>query len=271
MKMLQLFMHTYPIIWTILYSLFTLLVGSVLSMLVYRLPIMLDLAENQDLTLPLSSPFNLFLPRSHCVHCKKTIPMYHNIPLLSYLLLRGRCHHCQHAIAWRYPFIEASTLILSLLAAYLFGYNLILVAVLPFIWLCIALSMIDLEHQLLPDALNYSLLWVGLLVNTQAVFCSLPNAVWTAAIAYLSLWLIIKLFYLVTGKIGMGYGDFKLFAALGAWFGWTALTPILLLACTLGIIIGSFYLWHHKKSRHQPIPFGPYLCIAGLSYLFWVY
>jgi len=268
MRTFQLFAHTYPITCLILYSLAALLVGSVLSMLIYRLPIMLMQAETQESQTPSSYPFNLFLPRSHCVRCKKTIPIYHNIPLLSYLLLGGRCHHCHHAIAWRYPLVEASTLLLSLVAVYVFGYHLILVAVLPFIWICIALTMIDIEHQLLPDTLTYSLLWLGLLVNTQTIFCSLPNAVWSAAIAYLSLWLIIKLFYLCTGKIGMGNGDFKLFAALAAWFGWTALTPILLMACMLGIIIGSLYLWHQKKNRHHAIPFGPYLCIAGLSYLF---
>lgn len=254
------FITLYPILVTILFALGALLVGSVLAMMSHRLPIML--------TQPSIKSFNFFLPRSHCVHCKKTIPFYHNIPLLSYLILRRRCSHCHRVISWRYPSIEACTLILSLLAVYLFGYHAILWVVLPFIWICIVLTVIDLEHRILPDVLTYSLLWLGLLINSQAVFCSLSTAVWGASIAYLSLWLIIQIYYLFTGKIGMGNGDFKLLAALGAWFGWTALIPILLLSCSLGIIIGSVYLWLHKKNRHHPIPFGPYLCIAGVVYLF---
>lgn len=265
MTSVQLFMHSCPITFILLYSIGMLLIGSVLSMLIYRLPIMVDQAE---LSCSPTHRFNLFLPRSHCIRCKKIIPIYHNIPLLSYILLRGRCHACHCAISWRYPLVEALTLIFSLLALYCFGCQLLLVAVLPFIWLCIALAMIDLDHQILPDPLTYSLLWLGLLINSQGIFCALSAAVWGAAIAYVSLWILIKVFYLITGKIGMGYGDFKLFAALGAWFGWSALTPILLLSCMLGIIFGSLYLWINKKNRNHPIPFGPYLCIAGMVYLF---
>lgn len=265
MNSIQAFIEAYPITCIVLYSVYALLLGSVLSMLVYRLPLMLERSTAGDDEAPAS--LNLFFPRSHCVHCKTTIPIYYNVPLLSYLLLRGRCHHCHHVISWRYPVVEALTLFLSLAALYAFGYHLILIAVLLFIALSICLSMIDLEHQLLPDNLTYSLLWIGLLVNTQTVFCSLPNAVWSAAIAYVSLWLLIKVFYLCTGKIGMGHGDFKLFAAFGAWFGWTALTPILMIACVFGIIIGSVYLRINKKNRNHPIPFGPYLCTAGLMYL----
>ncbi|PJD90798.1 MAG: prepilin peptidase [Legionella sp.] len=251
----------------IAFSCYALLIGSVLSMVIYRLPMMLKQDEHtgETGTRPI---FNLFLPRSHCTHCKKTIPFYHNIPLVSYLLLRGRCHFCQHPIAWQYPAIEALTLILSLCAVYKFGFHLDLIWVLPFIWLILCLGFIDLEHQLLPDNLTLTLLWLGLLVNTQTVFCSLPNAVWSAAGAYLSLWLLIKIFYMFTGKIGMGHGDFKLFAALGAWFGWMSLTPILLIACVLGTVIGLSYLGLTRQDRNTPMPFGPYLCIAGLCYLF---
>lgn len=268
MRSLTLFIQTYPGACILIYSLLSLMVGSLISMLTHRIPIMIEQSESTD-TPPKTTPkFNLFLPRSHCISCKKTIPFYYNIPLLSYILLKGRCHHCRNTIAWRYPLIEASTLLLSLLALYLFGASMMLVIVLPFFWLCIALVAIDLEHQLLPDMLTYSLLWLGLLINAQHVFCALSDAVWGATIAYSSLWLLIKVFYLLTGKIGMGYGDFKLFAALGAWFGWGALMPILVLACILGIIIGSVYLWLHNKTRHHPIPFGPYLCIAGISYVY---
>lgn len=261
------FIHAYPTVCIVFYSVFVLLIGSLLSMLTYRLPLILKQIEREEDndTFPV---FNLFLPRSHCVHCKKIIPLYHNLPLLSYCVLRGRCHTCQHVIPWRYPIIEASTLILSLLAWYYFDWQLILLPVLLFLWLCISLTVIDLEHQVLPDVLTYCLLWLGLLVNTQNIFCPLHTAVLGTVIAYLSLWVLIKLFYLATGKIGMGYGDFKLFSALGAWFGWMALTPILLMACVMGIILGSLYLWINKKTRQHPIPFGPYLCIAGILYLF---
>lgn len=268
MTLLQAFIHTYPIVSILLYSLAMLMIGSLLSMITYRLPLMLRQSELQDDSSDTSPVFNLFLPRSHCVHCKKVIPLHHNLPLLSYCVLRGRCHNCQHMIAWRYPGIEAVTLLLSLIALYHYDWQLLLVGVLVFLWLCICLTVIDLEHKILPDTLTYCLLWLGLLINTQNVFCSLSAAIWGAVAAYLSLWILIKLFYLATGKIGMGYGDFKLFAALGAWFGWIALTPILLLACVMGIIFGSLYLWFNKKSHQHPIPFGPYLCIAGVLYLF---
>ncbi len=260
MNAIQIIIHHYPNFSILLYCLVTLMIGSVLSMLSYRIPIMVN--EPQILG------FNLFFPRSHCVHCKKYIPFYHNIPILSFGLVRGRCHACHHPISWRYPAIEVLTLILSLVALYYFGWQSLLLAGLAFIWICIVLTTTDLEHQMLPDNLTYLLLWLGLLVNSQALFCPLSSAVWGAAVAYLTLWLLIKIFYLVTGKIGMGNGDFKLFAALGAWFGWTALTPILLLSCLLGICIGSLYLWANKKNRQHPIPFGPYLCAAGTFYLF---
>ncbi len=263
------FIHLYPISWIIIFSCYALLVGSVLSMVIYRVPMMLEHEEGRQTKT--HAIFNLFLPRSHCTQCKKTIPFRHNIPLLSYLLLRGRCHYCQHPISWRYPTVEFLTLILSLGALYKFGFQIELIWVLPFIWLTICLGFIDLEHQLLPDSLTLSLLWLGLLANSQSVFCPLPVAVWSAAGAYVSLWLLIKLFYLCTGKIGMGHGDFKLFAALGAWFGWAALTTILLMACALGTVIGLSYLkWTHQD-RNTPIPFGPYLCIAGMFYVFTSY
>lgn len=257
--------YQHPALSLLIYSIVMLLIGSVLAMIIYRLPHMIDPSHFE--AAQSFSQFNLFLPRSHCVYCKKIIPLYHNIPVLSYVFLRGHCHACQHPISWRYPLIEILTLILSWLALYLFGYQWTLLAALAFLWIGLCLTMIDLEHQILPDALNYILLWLGLLVNSQAIFCTLSAAVWGAVIAYLVLWIVIKLFYLLTGKIGMGHGDFKLFAALGAWFGWTALTPILLIACTLGIILGTLYLKLHKKNLQQPIPFGPYLCIAGMIYL----
>jgi leader peptidase (prepilin peptidase)/N-methyltransferase len=241
------------------------MIGSVLSMVVYRLPKMMDQHDH----IPTKHPvFNLFLPRSHCPHCKKTIPAWHNIPLCAYIFLWGHCAYCHNVISWRYPTIEALTLSLSLLALYCFGYHLTLLTALPFIWILICLAFIDLEHQLLPDVLTLSLLWLGLLINTNALFCPLSTAVWSAAGAYVSLWSVIKIYYLLTGKLGMGHGDFKLFAAFGAWFGWTSLTTILLIACIMGTVIGLLYLGITKQNRNTPIPFGPYLCIAGLAYLF---
>ncbi|MCR9192309.1 MAG: A24 family peptidase [Gammaproteobacteria bacterium] len=250
----------YPISSILIISVCALMVGSVLSMTIYRLPLILEQPD--------SASFNLFFPRSHCVHCKKTIPFYYNIPLFSYLYLRGRCHHCRHKISWRYPIVEILTLVLSLLAVYTYGYTFITLWVLAFVSLTLCLGFIDLEHQLLPDTLTLGLLWLGLLMNTQSVFCTLPNAVWSAAGAYLCLWVVMKLFCLITGKIGMGHGDFKLFAAFGAWFGWTALIPILLIASTLGSVIGLSYLRITKQNRNTPIPFGPFLCIGGLATLF---
>lgn len=266
---IQILHHLYPITSMLIFSCYALMMGSVLSMMIYRIPIII---QQEYLNVHLDSydrpTFNLFLPRSHCTHCKKTIPFWHNIPLFSYLFLRGHCHFCQKRIAWRYPVIEILTLFLSLAAMHTFGVHLMLIWALIFIFLTLCLAFIDLEHQILPDNLTFILLWIGLLINTQTVFCTLPNAVWSAAGAYISLWLFIKLFYWITGKIGMGHGDFKLFAAFGAWFGWTALPTILLIACSFGAILGLCYLkWTHQD-RNTPIPFGPYLCLGGLAYLF---
>ena len=254
-------------------GLFSLMVGSLLNVIIYRLPVMLQTEWKNDcrrlLDLPTESAprINLFFPGSFCPLCRQKIPFWHNIPLISYCLLRGRCSHCRQPMSWRYPLVEASCMGLSLLAGYVFGFNLHLLFALVFISLVLCLFVIDLEHQLLPDGLNLGLLWVGLLANTQHLFTSLPDAVLSAAGAYLTLWLLITLFYLLTGKVGMGHGDFKLFAALGAWFGWTALPLILLSASLTGAIIGLFYLKIAGKTKETPIPFGPFLCFSGLVIL----
>ena len=222
-----------------------------------------------DLPCQPTQSVNLFFPRSFCPNCSRPIRAWENIPLLSYLLLRGRCSQCQQTIPWRYPFVEALCLALSLFALFNFGFNLTLIFALIFIWLLIPLCFIDLQHQILPDSLNLSLLWVGLIANTQSLFTTLPNAVLSAAGAYISLWLFIKLFYVVTGKEGMGHGDFKLFAAFGAWFGWTLLPLILLLSSMVGAVVGIIYLKTTGKCHKTPIPFGPFLCLAGLVALFY--
>lgn len=264
---------------TLIYTLiaiFSLAIGSLLNVIIYRLPLMMKadwLAECQCLLgqAPSIEPpmVNLFFPRSFCTACKKTITAFHNIPVLSYLFLRGRCGHCQHPISLRYPLIELSSALLAMFAYQHFGFTLVFLFALLFIWLLICLFFIDIDHQLLPDTLTISLLWLGLIANTQSLFTSLPNAVYSACGAYLFLWLFIKLFYLITGKIGMGHGDFKLFAAFGAWFGWTQLPLILVLASITGAITGLIYLKRSKQTHDTPIPFGPFLCTAGFIALFW--
>jgi leader peptidase (prepilin peptidase)/N-methyltransferase len=253
----------------------SLSVGSLLNVIIYRLPIMLE-AEWREQCCELfalenkeENKINLFFPRSFCPNCKKLVTAWQNIPILSYLLLRGQCHTCHSAISIRYPFIEFLTLFLSLYASWHFGFTSQLPFVLLAIWLLISLIFIDLDHQLLPDSLTLSLLWIGLIANTYSLFIELPNAVLSAAGAYLGLWLFIKIFYLITGKIGMGNGDFKLFAAFGAWFGWMYLPLILLLSSISGAIIGVIYLKVNNKSNDTTIPFGPFLCISGLIVLFW--
>lgn len=271
------FIHQLPIVYLYVFiGLFSLCVGSLLNVVIFRLPLMLraewlkecrSLMNQEDGES--TPPINLFLPRSFCPSCKNTVKAWHNIPVLSYLFLRGRCAYCQHPISLRYPIIELMTFALSLMALFHFGLSWQCLFALLFIWLTIPLLFIDLDHQLLPDSLTLSLLWLGLVANTQNLFTTLPNAVLSAVGAYLALWLFIRIFYWITGKIGMGNGDFKLFAAFGAWFGWTQLPLILLLSSIAGAIIGSLYLKFQRKTRDTPIPFGPYLCIAGLVSLFY--
>ncbi len=257
-------------------TLLFLSIGSLLNVISYRLPLMLNkewLKECCSL-LKLSSittdkkPLNLFFPRSFCPSCNTQLKSYHNIPLLSYLALKGQCAYCKTSIHWQYPLVELITCMLSLLTVWWFGISLTAAFSLLFIWLLIPITIIDYNYQLLPDSLSLSLLWLGLIANTQHLFTPLPNAVLSAVAAYLSLWLFIKLFYLITGKQGMGNGDFKLFAAFGAWFGWTQLPLILLLASLIGSIYGIIYLKITKKTKETPIPFGPFLSLAGLVSLF---
>lgn len=257
-------------------ALLSLAVGSLLNVIIYRLPLMLlEEWKQQCCELLLikqqkkPNPINLFFPRSFCPQCKATVKAWQNIPLLSYLFLKGRCYTCEAPIPLRYPFIELLTLLLSLYASWYFGFTLQLPFILLAIWILITLFFIDLKNQLLPDCLTLGLLWLGLIGNSQHLFVDLSTAVLSAAGAYLFLWFFIKIFYFFTGKIGMGHGDFKLFAAFGAWFGWVLLPVILVLASLFGIIFGLIYLRATKKSVDTPIPFGPFLCSAGLLSLFW--
>lgn len=256
-------------------ALLSLAIGSLLNVIIYRLPLMLQRQWQQEYNQLMKineekdSPLNLFFPRSFCPSCKTTIKAWHNIPLLSYLFLRGHCAYCHAPIAMRYPFIELCTMLFSLYAGWHFGFTWQLPFALIALWLLLCLFFIDIDYQLLPDNLTLTLLWVGLIANTENLFTPLPEAVLSAAGAYLFLWILIQLFYLVTGKIGMGNGDFKLFAALGAWFGWKFLPLILLFSSITGTIIGLLYLYLHNKSKDTTIPFGPFLCLAGIVTLFW--
>ena len=257
-------------------GLLALCVGSFLNVVAYRLPLMLQKQWQQQccelLTLEnrdSSSSINLFLPRSFCPGCKSQIKPWQNIPIFSYLFLKGVCYQCKAPIPIDYPLTELFTLLVSLYASWHFRLSFQLLFVLAALWILIPLVLIDLKHQLLPDSLTLGLLWLGLIANTQALFTDLSSAVLSAVGAYLILWLFIKLFYLITGKEGMGHGDFKLFAAFGAWFGWIALPFILLLSSICGALTGIIYLKITKKSKDTPIPFGPFLCMAAVIYLFW--
>ena len=256
-------------------SLFSLCVGSLLNVIIYRVPIMLinewkthcNELFNEQYETATPCKMNLFYPRSFCPNCKNTVRMWQNIPLFSYFLLGRKCYFCKTPIPFRYPLVEFLTLILSLVIAFKFGVSLIMLCGLLFTWWMLVLAFIDIDHQLLPDSLTLSLLWIGLILNSYDLYVPLQNAVLSACFAYVSLWLFIKIFYLITGKIGMGHGDFKLFAVFGAWFGWQALPFILILSSLLGAIIGFITLKAKEQSTETPIPFGPFLCLSAWIYL----
>lgn len=251
-------------------GLFGLLIGSFLNVVIHRIPKMMQhesdnyVAHESGKPLPHTERFNLMLPRSACPQCGHQITALENIPVISYLFLRGKCSRCKTPISARYPIIELLTGTLSAFLIWRFGSGLAGLATLLFAYLLIAMTFIDADTQLLPDDLTLPLLWVGLLVNLQATFVPLSDAVIGAAAGYLSLWSIYWLFKLVTGKEGMGYGDFKLLAALGAWLGWSMLPIILLLSSVVGAIVGICLIIFSKRGRDNPIPFGPYLAAAGM-------
>ena len=254
-----------------------LVVGSFLNVVIYRVPIMLErewrvqaaevLATDAAAAEP---PFNLRTPRSACPSCKAPIEAWHNIPIVSWLALRGRCAACKAKISIRYPLVELTTGLLSVWVAWHFGFGASALCALIVTWTLIALTGIDVDHQLLPDTLTLPLMWAGLLAAVVAgplVGVALPvsarDAIIGAAAGYSSLWLVYHLFKLVTGKDGMGYGDFKLFAALGAWLGWKVLPMIILLSAATGAVLGILMILLHGRDRTAPMPFGPYLAAAG--------
>lgn len=252
-----------------------LLVGSFLNVVVHRLPLMmhrewlhqchdmLELPETETEVLTLSKP------RSRCPHCGHAITALENIPVLSYLLLRGRCKACKAPISKRYPLIELLTAIISGIVAWHFGFGFAAMGALFLSWALIALTCIDIDHQLLPDSITLPLLWLGLIFNLFGIFTDLHSAVIGAMAGYLSLWLVYHAFRLATGKEGMGFGDFKLLAALGAWLGWQALPMIILLSSLVGALVGIGLILFKQQHRDKPIPFGPYLAAAGWLALVW--
>jgi leader peptidase (prepilin peptidase)/N-methyltransferase len=255
-----------------------LVIGSFLNVVIYRTPLLLMRRWRQDCqelvggatadTGP-KEKFNLATPRSRCPHCGHPITALENIPVLSYLWLRGKCSACRQAISVRYPAVELLTAILSGLTAWHFGFGLAGLTALTLTWALIALAFIDIDHQLLPDVMVLPLLWVGLLLNLNGTFTGLQTAVIGAVAGYLSLWLVFHLFKFVTGKEGMGYGDFKLFALFGAWLGWQSLPLIILLSSFIGALIGITLIVFRGRDRAQPMPFGPYLAAAGWVALLW--
>jgi len=254
---------------------FGLLIGSFLNVVIHRLPRMMErewatqCAELRGEMVVPGEPFSLVSPRSRCPHCGRPIGAFENIPIVSFLLMRGRCRGCGKGISWRYPVVEALTGLLFGLGAWQFGPSLAAAGAVAFVAAMIALAFIDLDTQLLPDDITLPLLWAGLLLNVTGTFTDLTGAVIGAVAGYLSLWSVYWLFKLVTGKEGMGYGDFKLLAAIGAWLGWQVLPLTILLSSFVGALVGIALIVLARHGRNVPIPFGPYLAAAGVIALFW--
>ena len=260
----------------ILAGLLGLCIGSFLNVVIHRLPKMMErewqmqCADLRGETTPATEPLSLARPGSRCPYCGRKIRPLENIPLLSYLLiLRGKCAGCGKAISLRYPLVEALTGVLSAAAVWHFGSGWPALGALLLTWALIALTFIDFDTQLLPDSITLPLLWLGLAFNLDASFTDLDSSVLGAMAGYLILWSIFWLFKLATGKEGMGYGDFKLLAALGAWLGWQMLPAIILLSSVVGAIVGVLLIVLTRRGRNIPIPFGPYLAAAGLIALYW--
>lgn len=259
----------------VLAAAFGLLVGSFLNVVIHRLPRMLErewdvqCAELRGEPLPSVAPYSIVRPRSQCPHCSRPVQALENIPILSYLALRGRCKGCGKPIGWRYPAVEALTGLLFGLVAWHFGLTWAAAGAMLFIAALVALTFIDLDTQLLPDDITLPLVWAGLVFNLTGTFANLSSAVIGAMAGYLSLWSVYWLFKLFTGKEGMGYGDFKLLAAIGAWLGWQVLPLTILLSSLVGAVVGILLIVLAKHGRSVPIPFGPYLAAAGILALFW--
>jgi leader peptidase (prepilin peptidase)/N-methyltransferase len=264
-----------PAMFALAAGLIGLVIGSFLNVVIHRLPIMMErdwaaqCAELKGEAAPAVEPLSLARPRSRCPHCGHQITALENIPVISWLVLRGRCKACAAPISLRYPLVEALTGLLFGLAAWHFGFTAAGLGALILIAALLALTAIDFDTQLLPDDITLPLLWVGLTLNAFNVFTDLRSAVFGAMVGYLSLWSVYWLFKIFTGKEGMGYGDFKLLAALGAWLGWQMLPLTILLSSLVGAVVGISMMAFARHGRNVPIPFGPYLAAAGLIALVW--
>ncbi|MAX86060.1 MAG: prepilin peptidase [Oceanospirillaceae bacterium] len=259
----------------------SLLIGSFLNVVILRMPIMMFRGWKQECQgmegeLPdhpaindLSKPYNLVTPASHCPSCSAPVKPWMNIPVISWIFLRGKCASCGTRIGLRYPLVEIATALMSGLLLLKFEWGWPLLAMLVFTWLLITMSVIDIDHKILPDTLTLGLLWLGLLLNTQGMFTDLQSAVLGAALGYGVLWGFFWVFKLLTGKDGMGYGDFKLLAALGAWFGFQSLLTIIIMSSVVGAVVGIAGVIVLGRDRQVPIPFGPYLAMAGWIVAMW--
>jgi leader peptidase (prepilin peptidase)/N-methyltransferase len=269
------FMADAPLIAIVFSFVVALLVGSFLNVVIHRLPLMMErewqaMAAGADFSEePAREAFNLAVPASRCPHCQHRIRWYENIPLISYMALLGKCSACSTPISKRYPLVELLTALLSTYAIWHFGFNSVGFSLVALSWALITLTFIDIDHQLLPDRITLPLIWLGLILNSFTLFTTLESALWGAVIGYLALWSIYWLFKLITGKEGMGYGDFKLLAALGAWCGVEQLPLIILMSSVVGILLAMVLLLLRKHQMANPLPFGPYLAIAGWVAIIW--
>jgi len=291
MSIVELFQHNAIAFYGVV-ALISLMVGSFLNVVIHRLPIMMERAwrEGMEEYLPATDetasdsppgsadtaslaeqaePFNLAVPRSRCPHCASEIKAWQNIPVISYLMLGGKCANCRTPISIRYPLVEFMTMVLSLMVAWQFGPTPQAALGIIVTWFFVSMTMIDIDHQLLPDSLTLPLMWIGLLAALIPVFTDLHSSVVGAAAGYMVLWLVYQLFRIVTGKEGMGYGDFKLLAAIGALLGWQALPMVILLSSLVGAVVGITLIAVTGRDKNIPIPFGPYLAAAGWIAMLW--
>ena len=267
--------QTNPVFFYTVIGISGLLAGSFLNVVIYRLPKMMEREWRDECSLFLGvdrgeqsdEKFNLLLPRSTCPHCGHQISALENIPIASFVLLGGKCKECQGKISWRYPFIEAASCILALIIAIHFGATIQTIFAIFFTWALIALTVIDYDHQLLPDNITLPLLWLGIICNMFGIFTDIYSSLFGAIFGYLVLWTVYVSFKLVTGKEGMGHGDFKLLAMLGAWLGWQMLPLIIILSSLMGSVVGGGLILFRAHNKSQPIPFGPYLALAGWTAL----
>ncbi len=264
-------LQTYPWIWMVCAACLGLQFGSFLNLVIWRLPVMLhrqwedEVAEFQGHTVPARQTFNLSSPASHCTHCMTPLRAIDLVPVLSFLWLKGRCHHCHAKVSWRYPFVELTVAAWWAWCAAHWGVSPAALAWSGFGTVLLALALIDSDTMLLPDSMTLPLLWIGMVLSALGwINVGLTDSLWGAVAGYLSLWVVQAVFKLITGKQGMGQGDFKLLAALGAWLGWLALPAVVLVASLLGVLMALVMRWRGSLASDQAFPFGPYLAFAGI-------